>query len=163
MNVYSRFLCPLAAILLFVVSFASAEDVMVDHLSDMLASRETLLSVQFRNGSAVLDYTQVDKIDMIADRLREIDQSRYMIRIEGSASPEGTFEQNIGLSFARSEAVWKYLRIAHQLDPASFYLTGLGPQAGDRKDWSKLRRADIVVYKLSIVLDETANLSSSPR
>lgn len=159
-----RFSCISLLILLIFSVFpvSAAEESVSDRTAEMLASRETLLSVYFRNGSSVLDYKQVDQIDMIADKVRELDPGRYMVRIEGSASPEGSDAQNFDLSFARGEAVWKYLRIAHRIDPTSLYITGLGPQSGDRKDWPKLRRADIVVYRLTIIVDETASASPSP-
>lgn len=133
----------------------------VDKVSELLATREKVLSVLFRVGSMTLDYDQVDRIDSIVERLRTLDTEQYLIRIEGMASPEGNFGSNVKLSLGRAESVWKYLIIGQAISPEALFMTGLGPVNASKSDYDNLRRADIILYRMVVDFDDSMDVTNT--
>lgn len=122
-----------------------SSDLQPAEVKSFLHSRQVLGTVQFAEGSAVLNKPAKREIDRIILSLRQVDGKKHTIRIEGFASPSGTDEVNVTISMMRAKAVVDYIRKRHKFKN-DLYLTGYGIRAdGDHSENAKAR-AEIAVY-----------------
>lgn len=147
----------IALLFLFLVSisFSFALEELPAELAKFLASRKLLTTVHFAVGSAALDERAKRKIDQVVARLKEVDLDQTLIRIEGFASPEGSFAGNISLSMRRAKSVQDYLRNRHQLQ-ADLFLTGFCARGKEEADPEKLRRVEIALYRNVFAVDSAS-------
>ncbi len=114
-------------------------------VENFLANRKLLASVYFQPGSALLQPGARREIDELASRLRRELGEGEVLRVEGFASQEGTYETNVVLSMARAKAVRDYLRDRHGIASEPF-LTGFGPQKSVVEQRERMRRVEVALY-----------------
>jgi hypothetical protein len=109
-----------------------------------MESREVVDTLYFEVNSDSVDARSRQRLAETAARLRELQSSGRMIRVEGYSSPEGDKEANFRLSFFRARAVAELIEVKGL--PAGIALTGYGDLQAASDDPSRERRVEIVSY-----------------
>ncbi|ALC16672.1 hypothetical protein DSOUD_1901 [Desulfuromonas soudanensis] len=142
----------LVAIFFVVFSLTTASGLQAESVSgqaeNFLASRDVVGVVYFDIGSAALKESARSAIDKLVPQLRQVDLYKFLVRLEGFASPDGEMETNVEISMMRAKAVADYLQERYQMG-LDYYLIGFG--AGDvpggNQPVEKLRRVELALYE----------------
>ncbi len=135
-------------ILLILASFSHAAKVKVESVSNadiLLNKRDVICTIEFGANSSALSAEARQILAGSADRLKNLDLQKKMIRIEGFASPEGDRERNYKLSIERARAVERFLRTHHGVS-LDHYITGFGPSLPEEVPAAGKRVVQVTVY-----------------
>lgn len=111
-----------------------------------LSSRELLATFHFQVNSDRLAEVESKRIDALLPRLKDLQNTGYLIRVEGYASPGGDQAANLSLSLFRARNVAVIIE-AKGL-PAEVTLTGYGDLRAGNDTPAAERRVEIVAYRM---------------
>ncbi len=111
---------------------------------EFVKSREIVTTLYFQPNNEDLSGSERERLSGTIDKLRELQKSGRMIRVEGFSSSEGDQENNFRLSFFRARSVAVLIE-ANGL-PSEVTLTGYGDLLANSNDPNKERRVEIASY-----------------
>lgn len=142
----TRILVPVVALLaLLLPSSVFAGETLPAEVEKFLGSRQVLGTVHFDEGRADLSPEGRETIDRLIPRLKGVEPSVSLVRIEGFASANGNDSVNVPISMSRARAVIDYIRERYPLS-ADLFLTGFGERDVFSASNAQGCRAEIAIY-----------------
>lgn len=135
-------------LVLFFSAVVYASNVKVESVESpetFFGEREAICTITFDTGSTKLSPEAQFVLSQNVVKIKNLDLSKKMIRLEGFASPEGDREKNFRLSIDRARAVERFLRVNHGVSLDN-YITGYGPTAPQGLSAAGKKTVQIVVY-----------------
>jgi hypothetical protein len=137
-----RFLVIIAA--LICISSSPAFSKSETSFDEFIKSREVVTTLYFGSNAENLSSGERQRLSRAIDKLRVLQESGRMIRVEGFSSPEGDHENNFRLSFYRARSVAELIESKGL--PAEVTLTGYGDLRVSSDNPKQERRVEIASY-----------------
>lgn len=123
----------------------------VENVDNFFSSKNIITTVYFKSGSSHLSAIDKEKLEYAINKVKLIDRSRYVVRIEGFVKNGSSKDEKLR-SFALSKKIADYLHDKSDYK-LNIYLTGFS--VDKYLDQQYPDRVDVVSYEKVVDIDRT--------